>query len=473
MPFANLAKTRLDWAFDSVLCGGSDTVTGAPRSLMIDNVTGRLLVDGLFTAPFSYVDDTPFTVAVDELAAVGGIVTGDAVDVGDVGAFGMSTFRSQYGILTDDFNDLTISAPAGAIGTGITAWAFDRTTGLIDPMPIESQITTLPTYWLPTGLVTFDRDGNTRYARNDGANKAMRINQYAKDIWSDKVEYIYDDCEAVVGYQETELACKWRPNPYWINNKATDTFSHYVTGSWMPMPATVNEIAPFKGRGMLELYGLGEAVADVVYPEGAFPTGEMKGRFMSFEFRFTNRNEQWTGLPLGTLFKFGFRTFDLSRTDPINERQRRYEIWIYSIAFNRVVIGYLDNAGIVQWCEGANGWEDRPYIANNFAWSEHNWQYFKLTIDTETGRYWSVTYQDSTYPLNNIACQTLINDVQDLRRTGIVPFVAGRVACTEQVAEGEFKGALLFDELRVWAQDLEPIHPRPVDEGWQDPYMGY
>jgi len=137
------------------------------------------------------------------------------------------------------------------------------------------------------------------------------------------------------------------------------------------------------------------------------------------------------------------------------------------------VIGWLDNAGAVNWCEPANGWEDRPLLANQFSFAGHNWQYFKLTINTETGRYWSVTYQDTTFPLYNFLPQTIINEDVDLRRTGILPFFAGRVNTTEPVSEGVFKGALLFDQIWIWAQDLEPIHPRPNDFAWQFDHMGY
>jgi len=71
------------------------------------NSEGALWIAGNITAsPESVeVDDTPFTTGTDSVSVVGGIVTTDEVDAGDLGAFAMTTRRQMRTVIEDAAGD--------------------------------------------------------------------------------------------------------------------------------------------------------------------------------------------------------------------------------------------------------------------------------------------------------------------------------------------------------------------------------
>ena len=87
------------------------------------NSEGALHIAGNITAsPESvFIDDAAFTVATDEVTAVGGVVTSDSVDAGDVGAFRMLANRAQVVTIEDANGDGIAVDASGNLAIDIAA----------------------------------------------------------------------------------------------------------------------------------------------------------------------------------------------------------------------------------------------------------------------------------------------------------------------------------------------------------------
>lgn len=85
------------------------------------------VVGGAFAINTEYVDDTPFTVEVNYTLSVGGVVTNDLVNPGDIGALRMSANRNLFTILTDNVDDLDVVKEGDAKVNGILGFGYNTT----------------------------------------------------------------------------------------------------------------------------------------------------------------------------------------------------------------------------------------------------------------------------------------------------------------------------------------------------------
>jgi len=322
----------------------------------------------------------------------------------------------------------------------------------INTVDTVTTVTTVDTVTDITNLGT-DRGGAGVTVSVDTSSRALNTRDMKPDIWGDSYKYWEDPCETAAGDGLT--VCKWLPTtgvPEWSPLVVADTHSVEYVESDAIGTATFTT-RPYKGNWCLKLAAQGPS-SGLTYATNCYTKlGEVTNKKIALEFWFSPGGLSFRGIGGGQSYAllFGFYLFDRRN----NEEKR------YLCRYDSINLRWEYYNNVAGWTIIAT--DRRPYDSAGIGWHTSaywNWQYVKLVIDDSDDQLESLTYQDTTYQIA-AACHVTAGAGG---RSGLCPYFGAELECGYDVGGSEYGGAIYFDEIKVYLNDLEEFNTAPASQ---------
>jgi len=295
-----------------------------------------------------------------------------------------------------------------------------------------------------------DRDGNWQTLSSDVTNRALNTRTLEPDIWGDQYLYWEDLCETKAG---AGLAvCKWKTDSGWLPLNPTGIQSVEYLEFDGPGDAAWT-IVPRSNNWFMKLSVLDASMATLATADCRYKLGEVVDKKMAIEFWFSPGGQSFkpvAGAAPTSALIFGFYLFDAR-----NNTEKRY-LCRYN-AFNARWEAY-NNAGL--WTVIAT--DVRPNESACAAWAndiEWSWQYIKLVVDDEAEEIKTLTYQDTTFQVNEAVFGTPV-----LGKSGLCPYLGAEMSTEYLHTGGSYTGAIYFEDMRIYLNDLELFNSTPASQ---------
>lgn len=285
------------------------------------------------------------------------------------------------------------------------------------------------------------RDGTSKQLASDTESRALITRNIGGDIWSDRYLYWQDLCETNGAGLP---ACKWKTNSGWdplnpISIQSADytEYDNLGDANWT--------IVPKSNNWFLKLSTLDPSMSAATTADCRFHLGEVTDKRIALEFWFSPGGQSFSsdsGLDPTNALVFGLYLFDRREN-----QEKRY------------LCRYNSNNQTWQAYNAAGTWttfgsDIRPYESASSDWNSNiqwSWQYVKLVIDDSTEKIESMTYQDTTYTVDEVVWGSPTTQ----NRSGLCPYLGAEMVSDYAHTGGSYTGAIYFDDIKVFVNDLQ------------------